>query len=108
VTLLADDDHGQVVPVFDGWSLLAAQVEVPFEDVASDDEGAGNLAGGFALGCRVDVDEDRAGALRLMSVDGLNAVQPGAGGGEDLVDAARPGGWVAVRVTSRLRPGRWR
>ncbi len=61
---MADDDDGQVVAVCDGQAGGATRVKAPFEDVAFDDEGAGDLAGGVALGGWPDVDEDGAGLLR--------------------------------------------
>ena len=87
VTLLADDDHGQVVPVGDGQPRVAARIEAPFQHIALDGDGTGDLSELLALGHGSDVDEDGSGALCLVSRRGLDSVQPGTGSGQDLLDA---------------------
>lgn len=61
-------------------------VAAPFEDVAGDEDGAGNQAVDLALGLRADVDQDRARAERVRDVDGADAIQPFARPREKIVD----------------------
>src|SRR5947207_10244136 len=77
---------------------MATGVEAPFEDVAFDGDGSRDFSVGLALGCGSDVDEDGSGALRRVGFGRLDALQPGAGGGEGLVDAPRTGRWSVVVV----------
>ena len=52
VALLAGDDHFEVVTVGERQPGVATRVEAPFEDVALDDQRAGDLAVLGALGGR--------------------------------------------------------
>ena len=61
VSLVADDDDGQVV-MGDGQAGVAGWVQAPFEDVALDDDGAGDFALHVPVGLWADVDDDRAAA----------------------------------------------
>ena len=60
----------------------ARGVQTPFEVIAFDDDGAGDLAVGVALELRTGVDEQRAVGGGFRGVGGIEAAQSGTGSGE--------------------------
>src|SRR4029453_7778711 len=91
VALGADDDDRHVVGR-QREAGVARRVEAPLEDVALDDQRARDVALLGPLRGRTDVDEDAAVVGVPAGGLGREPPEPGAGGVEDLVDAAGPGG----------------
>jgi len=65
-------------------------VQPPFQNVALDEHGAGNLTLQPSLCLRPDVDQERPVAHRCGAFPGADPLQPRAGGGEHLVDGHEP------------------
>src|SRR6516225_5293525 len=93
VSLVAADDPGHLVIGGFGNSGRAARIAPPFQVVALDHDGAGNLAG-LALPVRAGVDEDRAAIHGPECRYGVEPGQATAGLDEQVVDRGRNGRMV--------------
>jgi len=89
VPLLADDDDPVVVAGDPGQPGVTAGIEAPFQVVALHHGRAGNLAVDGPLGGGPDVDEHPAFGPFAEGFRRRQPQQPGARGGEHLLDRAR-------------------
>jgi hypothetical protein len=60
VTLIADQDHLSIPPRHRPVAVLACGIEPPFEEVARDAVGPGNITVAGLLGVGPDIDQDGA------------------------------------------------